>query len=95
MLKALHEGLEATTEFVQTLVAHELLEPFTLDVERPDGTHGQLLGYHIIDEERLAALDAATVGLLHQADYLQPIYMALASLSNFVPLIRRHLAREA
>jgi len=35
------------------------------------------------------------VGLLHQADYLQPIYMALASLSNFVPLIRRHLAREA
>ena len=95
VLKALHEGLEATTEFVRTLVTHELLEPFTLDVERPDGTHGQLLGYHIIDEERLAALDAATVALLHQADYLQPIYMALASLSNFVPLIRRHLAREA
>jgi hypothetical protein len=35
------------------------------------------------------------VGLLHQADYLMPLYMAMASLSNFRSLIRRHLAREA
>ena len=95
VLHTLHEGLQATTEFVQTLMDHELLEPFTLDVERPDGTHGQLLGYYIVNEERLAALDAGTVGLLHQADYLQPLYMAIASLSNFTPLIKRHLAREA
>lgn len=95
VLRTLHEGFQATTEFVQTLMNHELLEPFTLDVERPDGTHGQLLGYYIVNEERLAALDAGTVGLLHQADYLQPLYMAIASLSNFTPLIKRHLAREA
>ena len=95
VLHTLHEGLQATTEFVQTLMDHELLEPFTLDVERPDGTHGQLLGYYIVNEERLAALDAGTVGLLHQADYLMPLYMAMASLSNFRSLIRRHLAREA
>lgn len=94
VLRALHEGLQATTEFVQTLMSHDLLEPFTLDVERPDGTRGQLAGYAILDEERLAALDAGTVALLHQADYLQPIYMAIASLSNFAPLIRRHLAQE-
>ena len=94
-LRTLHEGLQATTDFVQTLMAHDLLEPFTLDVARPDGTHGQLVGYYIIDEERLAALDAAKVGLLHQADYLMPIYMAMASLSNFTTLIKRHLAREA
>jgi len=93
VLRALHEGLEATPEFIRTLQAHNLLEPFTLDVERPDGTHGQLLGFYMIHEERLAALDAATVGLLHQADYLQPIYMAVASLSNFTKLIQRHLAR--
>ena len=36
-----------------------------------------------------------TIGLLHQADYLQPIYMAIASLSNLAKLIRRHLARAA
>ena len=94
VLRTLHEGFQATGEFIQTLMAHDLLEPFTLDVERPDGTRGQLVGYYIIHEERLAALDTGAIGLLHQADYLQPIYMAIASLSNFTPLIRRHLARE-
>lgn len=79
---------------MQALVANDLLESFVLKVERPDGSQGQLLGYFMIHEERLAALDAATVGLLHQADYLQPIYMAIASLSRLPWLIRRHLARE-
>jgi len=95
VLRTLHEGLQATTDFVQTLMQHELLESFVLDVERPDGSRGQLVGFYIIHEERLAALDAATVAMLHQADYLQPIYMAIASLSNFTALIKRHLAREA
>ncbi|WP_457423407.1 SapC family protein [Roseateles sp. P5_E7] len=95
VLHTLHEGLAATTDFIQTLMKHDLLESFVLDVERPDGTRGQLVGYYMIHEERLAALDASTVGLLHQADYLQPIYMAIASLSNFTKLIKRHLAREA
>jgi hypothetical protein len=95
VLKTLHEGLQSTTDFIKMLMLHELLEPLVLDVERPDGTHGQLLGYYILNEERLAALDASTVGLLHQADYLLPIYMAMASLSNFTKLINRHLAREA
>ncbi len=93
VLRTLHEGLQATPDFIRTLQSHNLLEPFTLDVERQDGTHGQLLGYAMIHEERLAGLDAATVALLHQADYLQPIYMAIASLSNLTTLIKRHLAR--
>jgi hypothetical protein len=95
VLHTLHEGLQSTADFVQTLKKYELLESFVLDVERPDGSRGQLVGYYIIHEERLAALDTATVGLLHQADYLQPIYMAIASLSNLTTLIKRHLAREA
>jgi hypothetical protein len=93
VLRTLHEGFGATTEFIQALMANELLEPFVLNVERPDGTRGELVGYHIIHEERLAALGASTIGLLHEADHLQPIYMAIASLSNFTPLIKRHLAR--
>ena len=95
ILKALHEGLQATPEFVQTLLAHDLLESFVLDVERPDGTHGRLVGMYTIHEERLAALDAKVIGLLHEADYLQPIYMAIASMSNFHKLIQLQLAQEA
>jgi hypothetical protein len=95
VLKTLHEGLQATSEFVQTLVVHDLLESFVLDVERPDGTHGRLVGLYSIHEERLAALDASTVGVLHQADYLQAIYMAVASMSNLHSLIQLQLALEA
>jgi SapC len=95
VLHTLHEGFQALPDFVNALVEHRLLESFVLDVERPDGTHGQLQGYHMIHEERLAALDAATIGLLHEADYLQPIYMSIASLSNLPGMVRAHLAREA
>jgi hypothetical protein len=95
VLHTLHQGLQAAPEFIQALQTHGLLESFVLNVDRPDGTRGQLGGFYLINEERLAALDAATVGLLHQADYLQPIYMAIASLSNLPKLIRLHLAREA
>lgn len=94
VLRALHEGLQATPEFIQALTSNDLLESFVLDVERPDGSHGQLVGLYTIHEERLAALDGGTVALLHQAEYLRPIYMAIASLSNLSTLIRRHLARE-
>ena len=95
VLRALHEGLQSVPEFVGALVQHNLLESFVLTVERPDGSQGQLHGFSMINEERLAALDAGAIALLHQADYLQPIYMAIASLSNIAPLIRKHLAREA
>lgn len=95
VLQALHDGLEANTEFVQTLMTMGLLESFVLDVERPDGSHGQLVGLYMIHEERLAALDSSSIVLLHQADYMMPIYMAMASVSNFPKLIRRHLARDA
>lgn len=94
ILRTLHEGNQTIPEFIQALTSNDLLESFVLDVERPDRSRGQLTGYYMIHEERLAALSADTVSLFHQADYLQPIYMAIASMSNLTTLIRRHLARE-
>ena len=94
ILRTLHEGLQATSEFTQALVSHRLLEPFVFEVEQPDGSRGQLAGLHLIHEERLAALDGSTVAMLHEADYLQPIYMAMASLSNLPRLARRHGERQ-
>ncbi|MBN8503996.1 MAG: SapC family protein [Burkholderiales bacterium] len=95
VLQALHEGLQSGAEFVRTLQANDLLESFVLEVPRPDGSKGSLQGFFMIHEERLAALDAGTLSLLHQADYLQPIYMAVASMSRLAALVRAHLAREA
>ena len=94
ILLTLHNGLEATSEFMQALAANQLLEPFTFDVQQADGSRGRLVGLHLINEERLAALEATTLVGLHQADYLQAIYMCVASLSQLPELARRHVARQ-
>jgi SapC len=89
VLLALFEGLQSTPAFVAALLEHDLLESFTLDIELDDGTHSRLAGFYAVNEERLAGLDAAALARLHQDGYLQPIYMAIASVSNFRALIDR------
>jgi hypothetical protein len=49
----------------------------------------------VIDEDKLQALDAATLGELHAAGHLQPIFMALASLSNIGAMVVRKNRRNA
>lgn len=97
-LLTLHQGLQATPLFMSALVSLELLESFVLDVELDDGTQGRLAGFYAIHEERLAKLEASVLGDLHRAGYLQAIFMAVASLSNFRALIARknrlHAARR-
>ncbi len=89
LLGALHQGMASVAPFVQALLAHDLLESFVLDVADGDGGSGRLAGYHTINEERLAALDAAALDGLHRAGHLAAAYMAVASLSQFRGLIER------
>ncbi len=88
-LLALYHGLQSTPAFVTVLLEHDLLESFTLDVELDDGTRNRLAGFYAINEERLAGLDGPALSRLNQSGYLQPIYMAIASVSNFRALIER------
>ncbi|MBN6149707.1 SapC family protein [Xanthomonas sp. AmX2] len=89
VLATLDEGLRATPAFVALLLQHQLLESFVLDVELDDGSRNRLAGFYTIDEDRLRALDAQALHQLHQAGLLEPVYMALASMSNFRALIER------
>jgi hypothetical protein len=95
VLRAIHEGIQATKPFVEALLKNELLESFVFDIELDDGSQNRLAGFYTINEERLAALDPAAVGALHQAGYLPAIYFILASLSNFRALIERKNRRNA
>ena len=88
-LGALDDGFRASADFLAALEHHQLLEPFSLDVELASGAQHRMVGYHVIDEDRLRALDAAALAELHQAGFLMPIFMALASLSNIPALIAR------
>jgi SapC len=87
MLRALHEGLEATPRFVDALLKLDLLESFVLDVALKDGSQNRLTGFYTVNEDRLRALDAAAIGALHADGLLEPLYMVVASTVHFRDLI--------
>ena len=89
VLRALHEGLQATLAFIDALLAHDLLESFVLDIQLDDGSEHRLAGFYTINEERLRALDGAALERLHRQGYLEPVFMAVASLAHLRDLIDR------
>lgn len=94
-LGALDAGYRASGDFFAALKRHHLLEPLTLEVTLEDGSTNRLVGFHVIDEDRLRALDASALGELHAAGHLMPVFMALASIANFGALIARKNRRMA
>lgn len=88
-LGQLHAGYEESAGFFAALARYELLEPLTLEVTLEDGATNRLVGFHVIDEDRLRSLDAGVIADLHEAGYLMPIFMALASLAQLNGLIAR------
>jgi len=88
-LGELDEGWRASGDFFSALRRHELLEPLTLEITLDDGSVNRLVGFHVIDEARLSALDAAALGALHADGHLMPIFMAVASIGNFNALVAR------
>ena len=95
MLGDLNQGYRESPDFLAALDRNALLEPFTFEVPLEDGSRHSLVGFHAINEERLAALDAAVLGELNAAGHLLPLYMAVASLSRFGELIARKNRRAA
>ncbi|OYQ27190.1 multidrug transporter [Sandarakinorhabdus cyanobacteriorum] len=89
MLGALDEGYRASGGFFAALARYDLIEPFSLDVTLDNGAMHRLVGYHLINEDRLAALEPGALAELQAEGHLQPIYMALASLGNLARLVRR------
>lgn len=88
-LGALDTGYKASADFFAALRRHDLLEPLTLEVTLEDGSTNSLVGFHVIDEANLAALEPAAIAELHLEGHLMPIFMAVASLSKLNALIAR------
>ncbi|MFA9217274.1 MAG: SapC family protein [Sphingomonadaceae bacterium] len=89
VLMTIHEGIQSTPAFIAALVQLELVESFVLDITMADGSQHRLVGFYTIHEERLGALGADALAALHQAGYLQAIYMMIASMTQFRALIER------
>lgn len=95
LLSSIHHGVQFNVGFIDALVRHELLEGFSFDMTLDDGAQHRLAGFCTIHEERVRGLDPAVAGALHGAGYLEPIYYAMASLSNFRALVDRKNKRDA
>lgn len=89
VLQALHDGLQTLPAFIARLLRLELLEPMALDLPLPAGGTRRIGGFHVIHEERLAALPGDVVAELHERGEWLPLAMAVASLSRFGDLVQR------
>jgi hypothetical protein len=81
-----HQG---AADFYAAVERHKLLEPLTLEITLDDGSANRLVGFHAVDEARLAGLDAAAVAELHAAGHLMPLFMAIASTGRLNALVAR------
>ena len=95
LLDKLHRGLKHSSSFIDTLLKHELLEQISLDIAFNDGSKKSVQGFYCIAEERLYQLKGDVLESLNQAGYLQPVFMAVASLSRIRDIIERRNRLQA
>jgi hypothetical protein len=89
MLGALDEAHRASDAFFAACKRYDLLEPFSMDVTLNNGAMHRMVGYHLVNEEKLQALEPAVLAELNAEGHLLPLYMAIASLGNLGKLIGR------
>lgn len=87
MLEFIYEGHTRNKEFAKALQELELIESVTFDIQLKNGERNQLLGFHVINEEKLQALSGNVLQGLAEEGFLLPIFMMLASTSNVQTLI--------
>jgi hypothetical protein len=95
ILETLHVGLQKNNDFIEALTTCDLLESVTLDIELNDGSQNQLLGFYAINEDNLDNLPQEQLVRLHQAGFLQAIYMVIASQVHIHDLVARKNAQLA
>lgn len=87
LLEHIYHGYEQNKLFVAALAEHDLVESVNFDITLDDGSKNQLLGFYTINEEKLQELPGAVLESFSKAGFLMPIFMMLASMSNFRTLI--------
>ena len=95
ILQLLAQGFERNQGFHDTLIGMDLLESFVLDVQLDDGSEHRMSGFYTIKEESLRGLTGDDLVVLNNNGFLEPIYMAIASMSNLPDLIERKNRRVA
>ena len=89
ILSELIAGEQSTQEFLARLESLGLIRPFQVEFKVGTNEPRKITGLHSIDEQKLRALDAATLADLNTRGYLHAIYAMLSSLGHLQILARR------
>lgn len=89
LLAALAQDEKRTAQFIDVLSSYDLLVPLSLEVSFANGQSSTVKGLYTVDENRLSQLPQDKREHLFQQDYLKPIYIMIASLSQIYALIER------
>lgn len=94
LLEQIYEGLVHCEEFVAALKEHDLIEAANFDITLSDGSHNQLLGFHVLNEEKVRQLPGDVLAQFSEKSFLMPMFMILASMGNIRTLIQRKDRKE-
>lgn len=83
------EGEQRTRQFVERLVALELIQPIQLELKAPNRQPRKITGLHSIDEKKLRALDGSVLAELNGLGYLHAMHAMISSLGHLQILARR------
>jgi hypothetical protein len=93
VLQTVDTGLRADRLLYRELVAMELLEEVKIEISVFPELRYDFSGYHTINQQKLAALNAGQLLRLHGQGLLGPIYFLISSLGNFQKLVNLKIAR--
>jgi hypothetical protein len=95
ILHVIQQGFERNRAFADMLLGMDLLESFVLDVQLDDGSEHRMSGFYTINETTLKGLTGDDLVILNNNGFLEPVYMAIASMSHLPDLIDRKNCRMA
>jgi hypothetical protein len=87
VLRTIHMGLELSGPMYAMFEDLGLLDPVVIEIKLSDVEEYKLPNHMTVSQERFVQLDAAGLGKLHRAGFLQPAVLAMASLANMSRLI--------
>jgi hypothetical protein len=87
VLQEIDSGQPAIEELSRSLLEHDLVEPFSLEVKLDNRKQYRLEGFQTVNEEKLAALSGDVLVDFSRRGVLHAAYMLLASMANIPRLI--------
>jgi hypothetical protein len=93
VLQTVDAGLRADRVLYGELVAMGLIEEVNIQISVFPELRYDFAGYHSINQEKFAALDAEQLLRLHRLGLLALVYFLISSLGNFQRLVNLKIAR--